>query len=308
MKQIFFLISMFSCSVLAAETNAYIGAGWREDNLTWSISGPHGHPNILSELEWKNVEMFAIKAGMNGIVNTDWYYRLDGDYGKIMKGKNVDSDYLGDNRTRIFSRSQNDGDFGEAWDVDIAIGYPFYLCSKELVLIPVIGYSRMQLNLGMRNGVQTVNVFGGFIGPFSGLKSTYKTSWSNGFLGMDFRYDPSCYCRLYGTIELLGTSYNAKGHWNLREDFLSDFKHTGNGAGIHLVFGGEWEFASCMRSGILVDYKQFLVKDGKDRTHFLLEEADSFGNISMKDAVGELPLKKVQWRSIQILGTLSYEF
>ena len=94
------------------EKDFTLSAGYRKDDLDWNIAGDINgdNPNVLSELTWEDVESYQVKLqgaivwpnriAMRGYVN----------YGWIFDGDNQDSDYLGDNRTFEFSRSNNNTD------------------------------------------------------------------------------------------------------------------------------------------------------------------------------------------------------
>lgn len=111
------------------QADLQILTGFRQDDFDWNIAGDiqGGSPNILSELTWPDLSMTQIKA--KGRILLKDHLVLDGyaAYADIYSGKNQDSDFLGDNRTSEFSRSNNASDDGEAEDLSAGVGYRFFL-------------------------------------------------------------------------------------------------------------------------------------------------------------------------------------
>lgn len=295
-----YLIGLMLCaSSLLAESEAWLGAGWRQDNLDWSIGIPEDGPDILSELEWKDIRMWQISGGIQGPICQDWYYRLKGDWAKIYQGKNRDSDYLEDNRRAMFSQSDNAADKGSAFDFSIALGYPLHCYGDQLELIPLIGYSRSEQRLRMRKGFQTFDLIFNQVGPFNGLNSRYETKWSSVWLGVDFEYDAGCNFNIYGSLEYHYAFYLASGHWNLRPEFNGPFHHDANADGGELVLGASYNFWACLGIGMELGYKYYKSENGVDKTKF------SFAGI--EDQV-KVRLNPVTWHSFYLEGNISYDF
>ncbi len=82
--------------------------GGSNEDLNFSISGLDNQPNIISELNWKDVR--SLKGGLNFRWMGQSQLVLKGTalFGSVMSGNNQDSDFYGDNRTREFSRSHSD--------------------------------------------------------------------------------------------------------------------------------------------------------------------------------------------------------
>lgn len=290
-----YLLGMMMCAAaLVAENEVWIGAGWRQDSLDWSIGVPEVGPDILSELEWKEIQMWQISGRVQGPLCQDWYYRIKGDYAFIYHGKNRDSDYLADHRQVLFSRSDNAANKGSAFDFSIALGYPLD-CFSQVHLIPFIGYSRSEQRLSMHDGFQSVDLLFDDVGPFEGLNSRYNTKWSSVWAGIDFDYPVACNFSIYGSIEYHYAFYLASGHWNLRTDFDGPFHHDANANGVELVLGTNYTFLNCLGMGMEVGYKYYKSENGVDK---------------MKLASGEahLRLNPVTWQSFYIEGNIFYAF
>ena len=120
--------------------------GYRIDNLDWSIAGNTlgQNPNILSELIWSNLQIYHLELGAEVYVYNFAIVASFG-YGWIFQGANRDSDYLGNNRTQEFSRSNNQSDTGSVLDIEFGIGYRARIASDDLVIVldltPLVGFA-----------------------------------------------------------------------------------------------------------------------------------------------------------------------
>lgn len=311
MKKILLCLIVLGFGVTSAhaESKIRLGLGWRQDHLNWSISGPDNHPNVLSELEWKNIQMLEVRGLWRMDLCTDWRVEIDGGYGHIYSGSNVDSDYAGDHHTELFSRSKNGADRGEAFDFSLGLGYPLCYWGPELVITPMIGYAQYEQHFQIVNGFQEVDTVTGFVGRFGGLHSSYQTRWMNAWLGFDFEYEPLCQWELYGSLQWHFSSYKARGHWNLRDDFLGDFKHDGSGQGALVELGVEYAIWHPLAVGIATRFQTMYLSHGTDKTKFLDPIFDEQGNeIGSEPVEGQTRLNSVHWYSIAVGATLSYVF
>lgn len=304
----YLLSLMFCVASLAAESEVWIGAGWRQDHLDWSIGIPDGGPDILSELEWKGIKMWQISGGMRGPICQNWYYRLKGDFAKIYDGKNRDSDYLENGRSALFSRSDNAADRGTAFDFSIGLGLPLNCFRAGWEFTPLIGYSRSEQRLSMRKGFQTFDLFYNQVGPFSGLNSRYETKWSSVWLGIDFDYAAGCNFTFWGSLEYHYAFYLASGHWNLRPDFIGPFHHDANSSGVEAVLGASYNLWDCFEIGIETGYKYYRSENGVDKTRFIFVDFDEEGNFIFVQDEGRARLNPVTWHSFYFEGNLSYVF
>lgn len=140
-----------------------LSVGYRQDDLNWNIAGDTSgnNPNILSELTWSDLDIPIVKLSGNAVL---WEHLvIDGmyDHGKIIDGDNQDSDYLGDNRTSEFSRSNNGVDQDDVWDVSAAMGYRMYYGADwgnfgvdDLWITALGGYSYHEQNLFIIDGTR----------------------------------------------------------------------------------------------------------------------------------------------------------
>ena len=187
--------------------------------------------------------------------------------GPIVSGRVRDSDYLGDNRTMEFSRSENDADRGSIWAFSTAMGprgeYRYRRATIEV--IPLAGYSFSALNLRLRNGLQTIPP----TGPFPGLASSYDARWHGPFGGLELGLS-------YGRLSMRFTAeyhyyfYHADANWNLRTDFAHpvSFRHTARGNGVRIAAELRYALGRGTRLSLELSHNNRETGPGNDRTFF----------------------------------------
>lgn len=300
MRKLFLLAALFIPSLASSldikEWSGGLGYAYRNDSLNWSISGGEEGPNILSELKWEGLHANLVSSYFQLTTCSNIYVRANGCYGKIFHGTNYDSDYAGDNRTFEFSRSIANAGKGELFDLSAGIGYLFsWPCSKA-VFAPLAGAAWNEQHLQLFDGQQLIPEWGRIFD----LHSSYKTRWSSFWLGGDFAYAVACNITAFASFEYHWALYRGKGHWNLREEFLSDFKHRSCGhgtlaqAGVNYTFKGGWGIV------LIAKYQDWRTRGG---THSV--KVDIFDSEPETIKTG---LNSVNWHSFQasILATYTY--
>lgn len=262
-----------------------IDAGYRVDNLRWNIAGNiyGSSPNILSELSWKNLKIFQI--GAHTQINLDENVFLLGsfDYGIITSGKNQDSDYNGDNRTLEFSRSNNSSNGDNVGDISMAIGI-HTMAEGSFQISPLFGYAYSWQNIRMTNGYKTIDTGNNYIGPFSGLNSTYKTTWQGPWVGVNLESEISSELAILGSFEYHIVDYSGEGNWNLRDDLDHpvSFKHSANGDGYTYSIGVDFSPMEQTHLILKYCYSSWSADDGTDTTYF---NNGSYGVTRFNEAV-----------------------
>lgn len=281
--------------------------GYRVDNLDWNIGGHYTstwnggvretrYINILSELSWRDLEIYQLSASCRVVAAERFYFRGALGYGAIIAGENQDSDYKGDNRTLEFSRSNNASDDGHVQDFSMGFGYLFQVKSGRIGLAPLFGYSDHRQYLKMHDGYQTLSVPPDQNlpeGPFEGLDSSYDASWRGPWIGLDFLVHwPKRLWIIQSMdfdlgVEAHWATYYAQADWNLATRFQhpKSFEHEADGTGI--VLHGEWllAFARHWELALRVDHQRWSTDSGTDRV-FL-----------SNGTVAETRLNEVNWES-----------
>jgi hypothetical protein len=257
------------------EVEAIFSGGYRRDDLDWNIAGTilGQYVNVLSELEWDDIESYQVKFEGRFVIPKIIAFRGIADYGWIFDGEVQDSDYLGDNRTLEFSRSNNSADDGDVWDVSLAVGYPFRT-GRDVVgtITPLVGYSYHEQNLTMTDGFQTIPP----LGSFPGLDSTYDTEWKGPWVGIDLNFKAAEHKSVahrfetFFSYEYHWADYDAEADWNLRTDFQhpKSFTHDADGRGWIIRAGFNFVLHRNVALNFNFDYQDWSTDDGTDKVYF----------------------------------------
>jgi hypothetical protein len=281
--------------------------GYRIDQLDWSMAGylREDYINVLSELIWKDIEIFQIQLNNKTIIKDTYYFRGNLSKGWIYKGSNQDTDYNGNDRTAPWSQSKNASDGGNVFDLSLGAGYDFKFISSRLHVTPLIGFSYHRQDLTITDGYQSISepildkdIFPAPLGPFSGLNSTYKTEWNGPWLGFDMTYKWQNSSQLILSIEYHWADYYAKANWNLIERFEhpKSFEHNADGNGIVLNTGWRSQFYGNWHFDFDLTFQRWHTDSGVDRTFF------SDGSIA------ETRLNEINWESFSVMLGAVYTF
>ena len=251
-----------------------VGVGYRADKLDWNIAGDlsGANPNVLSELTWSGLGAYMLDLDARFLVYDRFYFRGRYGTGAIVKGRNQDSDYLGDDRSQEFSRTNNDADAGRITQYSLAAGYQLSPNGGRTKIIPQVGYAQLDQDLRMRNGFQTLDPLGlfGGVGPFSGLDSKYDAEWKGPFVGVELEHQADPRLTLYGSAQYHQVDYRGTGDFNLRQDLAHpvSFLHEADASGVTLSLGGRYALTERLRLNGRFDYQRWRADPGLDHTFF----------------------------------------
>lgn len=287
------------------DINVGLETGFRSSELKWNIASDLSGtttPNILSELKWENVYGYEVKPSISYVQKKGTLkgLRIDAEANKSIafSGDNQDSDYLGNNRTGEFSRSNNSSDAGhsEGFSADIGYQFDFGNSRRQNVMNFAIlfGYAVQNQRFAIRDGFQTIPSDG----SFADLRSSYETEIKTPFIAAEFAssFSKSHYFKIRGQISR-GT-YDGVGNWNLRQTFQHpvSFKHEADGTGFAIGAKYGWEFHPNMQLTLASNYNYFKTDDGLDKTYF------TNGNVS------NIRFNEARYTSIDYLAGFDYEF
>ena len=277
--------------------------GYRVDDLDWNIAKDISGtitPNIISELNWRDLESYQLKVGGKGTINRIFYLRGSVGFGWVLSGDVQDSDFNGDNRTQEFSRSISSADDSTVFDATAGFGYPFNLASDKFRLIPVVGFSYSEQNLTMKDGVQVISQPPQTqpIGPIAGLDSTYDTKWYGPWVGVDLSFKASDKIILFAGFEYHWADFEAEANWNLRAQLShpKSFEHEADGTGFLINAGGDYVFDREWSLGLELNYQDWSTDAGIDR------QFNSDGTMALTR------LNEVNWESLAIMLRVTYRF
>ncbi len=219
------------------EADASLGLGYRDAEFSWNIAGTLAgtDPNILSELNWKDMHIAELHAAGEVSIDNRLLLRGRASYGEVVKGENQDSDYAGDNRSFEFSRSNNKGG-GQLGEATLGVGYQFLwydsTVGRYARFTPMFGYAWRGHYLTISDGKQTIPASDA--GPIANLDTTYDVEWQGPWLGASLLMDATERTRVTLDVEYHYADYHAEADWNLRDDLAHpvSFIHATRATGV----------------------------------------------------------------------------
>ena len=276
--------------VAALETKFDLSAGYRTDKLNWNMASDLSGtttPNILSELTWDSLHIAQLSGGLQLTGSNGLHFRVTADYGWIYDGHSQDSDYLGNDRTLEFSRTNNDTVDDDVWDLSLALGYRFRYAAEDgaaTYFTPLVGLSRHEQNLRISNANQTIPA----TGSIPGVNSTYQSRWEGRWIGVEFLTDMPNDVNAYFRLEQHWADYSAEANWNLRTDLEHprSFEQEANGTGTVVSLG----FLTVPKSSrwsirVGLDYQRWTTDPGVNQVNFT------------DGTVAATRLNRVEWKS-----------
>lgn len=309
------------CPDYVRSVSFMIGAGYRQDNLNWSVGGDDDDqfPLFLSKLDWKRLNIWTMNTELDILFCNHIVLSAEGSWGRIYHGRVRDSDYVPffDGSSSFddaleFSRSVAHVK-GCVYDVSASIGYQYMWLEGDFVTTPLAGYSYHAQRLHMYDGTQLINFdpFTGeqfFLGHIPDLNSSYKTRWRSPWIGMNLQWNMDPCFSIYGEYQYHWATYRAGGHWNLRDDLPDGFSHHARGKGQLLKAGGEWGFCSGWTLGLQAKYQIWNTYKGTEKTKILQPIIDAFGNETDLIIPVSTRLNRVNWRSLAFVGYLGFDW
>lgn len=275
LKTSLFLACALFSSVYAdtVKTDVELSQGYRREKLDFSVAGPQHHPNVLSELKFKDVDVYVTRLAVT-LSKNDYFLKGIASYGIVYDGTTTDKDYLLDNRKGQFLHSKHDitGDYTADFIVRLGKHFTF---DNSFVVSPHIGYGTYLQKLRFKHGYdQWVHPATGKHGPkhkMHNLNSTYRATWYSPQVGIDLKKKICKNVVIFAQYSFLyPLKYDAKGHWNLRTDGSGHFdlsnkalKSFGHDASI----GAEWEFTENWSIKAEYELMKFYTKDGHVHIH-----------------------------------------
>lgn len=276
-----------ACFLAGALFGIDLGVGYRQDSLSWSIGGPGGDPNILSELSWTNLRMIDYRGAWSGDF-MNYHIRFSGDYATILGGQVRDSDYDADDREGEFSRSISKANKGEAFDLSLGVGRcRFCIFGVKTELLG--GVALQEQHLRMMDGKQVIDTrHPDEVGPIEGLHSNYRAKWYSYWTGVDFEAPYG----FSGTVEGHRSRFRGTGHWNLRDDLVKDFDHKAWGWGVVVNLAWRWHYSRCLAFGLFGEYENHWTEKGLDLVY-------------IAEGTVHQPLNRVRWQSARLLANIT---
>ena len=251
-------LSFHLCAADALQSKVELGQGYRHDSLRFNFGGIHNKPNILSELDFKNMQVYltTLKSSLS---NGTYIGVIDLAYGDIIHGKVRDSDYFKNNRHGEFSRSYLKVRGNYTVDASAKIGRIIPMFSG-ITCTPSIGYGAFWQHIRFKDGHQTIPRHF----KIHNVNSTVKTLWSAPFADLRFSVPLSARLTLgLGYTFFYPVQYTGKGHWNLRHMHFTQKNKAGKSYANKGDVSLRWAFAERFELGLGASIAQFCAKGGK---------------------------------------------
>lgn len=278
--------------------NMDIGGGFRKDKFEWSIAGEGDFPNVLSELQWKDLRIAQIGGRASYVSCRNYVLYVAAEYGRIYHGHVVDADFFDDDKTNLFSLARMNAGKGHVYDLSTAAGYRITSTCGRFVGVVLAGYSQHAQYLHLFDGRQIFE-FAPCDQRILGLNSTYTTKWYGPWIGVDFEARVERCAFLFGGFEWHMLAYRGHGNWNLRPD-IGRFDHKAYGQGYVARLGGKWEIWNNWSLGVVGSYRMFRTRHGHEKLCF---NDPNLGPIRVR-----LRFNGAQWHTYAISGIISWRF
>jgi hypothetical protein len=241
---------------VAAKLQLTAAGGYRQEELRWSIAGNADgqHPNILSELIWKQIGGPA--TDIHILFNFYHHWQLEGGYERLFftSGKVYDTDYGGNDRTNTVYAAQFSAGKGgtDRWEAGLAYRFPV---TNEFSITPSAGYSQFH---------QSLYIFGD-----QDLNSTYKTTWTGPYGQVVCSTGLTKKLLLNAGLRYNQVRYRASANWNLIREFShpESFRHTANGYGLNVHTSMLYHVSRIHSIGIKGIYSRWQTGHGIDELY-----------------------------------------
>lgn len=302
---IIYIIPLLMISTLPAHY-LEVGQGIGVSSLNWNIGSGIRSSDVISELEWQDLTTWNSSLYAELEFATVFSLNFEGNYGKIFSGYNEDSDYSRNHRRGLYMYSHATANKGEIFDLSLSIGCCF--TCQNLRVRPLLGFAFDEQHVRMDGpGSWTYYAYNDpyqsedyvVTGRIDGLHSSYKTEWWGPWVGFDAVVDCG---RLHwlGAFEFHLLDYSANGHWNLRDEFIGDFKHEGLGEGVRLKLGANYDLPRGFSIGVLGTFTEYSMINGIDKTPYY-----DYDGVKV---IGQSRINEVNWHAFSFVINLGAEF
>lgn len=294
------------------------GAGYRTDDLSFSIADPSGTPNVLSKVHFEDLQTFL--AETHGHITAWDHIYLQGcfDWGWIRRGKVKDSNFLGNNETDEFAAFTALDRGGSVFDLSGGLGVNVFPWRSGIIFAPLIGYSLHGQNLRMSNGNQTIAPDPTTLGGFCGLKVNYDTRWEGPWIGFDFAAMASCDWRFEFGYQHHWARFRGACNWEVLDCtdpsivFVNRFRQEAHGSGNIFNFGTSYYFDENWGLGFFGNFQRWRTRPGGRQ---YTNPCTAVNTLPANEQwVGTMPitcgtaLNTVTWNSFMICFEITSEF
>jgi len=180
---------------------------------TWFSNGisdyhflePNGVPPINSHVKYDDVDSTVVEFNGDALLFKRYILSTDVGFGSISGGSDRYQDFLGDDKTTLFSEEEATVDGDDLFYVNVDLGYRIMYCcpyqfnawdqdyEPTATIDLLIGYQHWREKYVATKGVQTKDPFGafGFVGPFpdQGIAQTDEITWDSVRVGLRVKWN-----------------------------------------------------------------------------------------------------------------------
>lgn len=249
--------------------------GYRVDKLQWSVSGASGHPDVLSDITFKDIQIYQTrvksKASWHG-----YFTKVELGYGDILDGRMKDREYLEDGRKFAFSRSRHHVTGSCTLDAVVKVGKDFTV-EKVWTVTPLAGYSLNMEKLRIRRGVQTLDA--SFFGKIKRVHhkidhvhSRYRAQFDAPFIGISAGRSFLQKFDFFAEYNFLfAMKYHGRGFWNFRDNHFKQESSRHKGFGHIGTLSAGYEIVPNLRTKVEYQFSLLEAKGGEQTDHFSRE-------------------------------------
>lgn len=292
--------------------------GYRQDEFKFSIADPSGFPNVLNEVNWRDIHSFPFMT--KGHITAWDHIYLQGafDFAWIRRGRVRDSYFAGDNRTDEFARFEAIIPGGSLFDLSGGIGVNIFPWRRGIILAPLVGYSLNGQNLKISKATETIADDPANLGPICGLRVNYRSRWEGPWVGLDFSVKPTCYWMFEAGYQYHWARFRARGKWELTDCldpnnfFVNNFWQDAHGSGMVVNFGTSYYFDETWGLGIYGNFQRWKTRPNGKNTSDICRSVNTLP--ADQQFRGTFPitcgtaLNSVIWNSFMICLEFSAEF
>lgn len=282
--------------------NVDVAAGYRQDHFKWVSRDPSDPTDLTERVSWRNLQIADFSGFMTYTSCTGWYFRVNGDYGRIYDGNVKNKDYLqGNSGSTLMEVNKANGGKGEVFDLAGGVGYRFISTGGRLTLAPLIGYIHSEQHLHIYDVNNTFVRDEDPMGHIGG-HSTYRTRWYGGFAAWDMLLDWSCDLKFFGTIQGQMGQYRGKADWTSRTDINGFIHHKANYVGFCGTLGFLYRVYCNHSAGISGSYRNMWTHHGSQKTNRIHYLTDIYGFYSGQEDRDFEQKFHARWRTWSVQG------
>ena len=270
----------------------YLDSSYQNDFVHWSVAGPSGRPDTLTEMKWNDLEMLGFDVGIKVAMPYGLVAKADGGYAWEVSGNTRQTYYAGDDKTGAFSKIHGNTGDSYSWYGSGGIGYGFDFGSADKLafnVTPLVGYAWREQNLKSKDGKEQLTAFNLTDPELLEKQNSYSTEWYGPWVGADMTLAAYRHHELFTTFQYHWGDYEAEGHWRQAEGLQQpkSFEHEADATGIVASSGYRYFVDDNWGLSLSVDYqnwdtnngteKLYLVNGEKVKSHLNEVEWDSFG-------------------------------